>query len=70
MKEQEPTYLIGTMVIINETHRKGEIGYIDKVKEIIFFDVVSFIYYVKFKDGSVSSFSEKTLEKLLTKVTR
>ena len=53
-----PRFTIGTRVQIKDQyHRTGEIGYVKKVRHHQ--DCIS--YFVKFKDGQVSSFSESCI---------
>jgi len=64
MNKPEPKYPVGTRVkIINEAHRNGEVGYVEKVKEIAALnDFKCHSYYVKFKGGAVSSFFEENIK--------
>ena len=63
MHVPKPKYPVGTRVrVINEKHRNGETGYVDKVKTITFFnELLRYTYHVQFKDGAVSSFYEDNI---------
>jgi ribosomal protein S18 acetylase RimI-like enzyme len=62
--EPQPKYPIGTRVsIINENHRNGEVGYLVKIKKVTVLNTFTrYIYYIKFKDGTVSSFFEASIK--------
>ena len=64
MHVSKPKYPVGTRVrVINEKHRNGETGYVDKVKKIAFFsELLKYTYHVQFKDGAVSSFYEGNIK--------
>jgi|GEM_PF-2784010 len=66
MVKTEPKHPVGTRVkIINERHRNGEVGHVEEItSRTVLNDSKGYIYYIRFKDGLISSFFEANIKEV------